>query len=343
MERELIELREECAALRTKMESREEELGRLVNVNDFNEDSNTSQLAGVKRELDRLRERVNELNSLINLKEKEIERLKSENEAVVSRYNSKQSDMSELMKGLSDIQKTGQEREEKANALRMAAEDKAAEMEVLLTEARGENSIMAHEKKTLQDNLNKCLVDISSLEMTISVLKEEIQSHKEQYNSTETTLQVEKELRARAEAKEKEERNERIALSAQMMAITKEHAQIEAHLRELNESQERHWQEKLDNTNARSTKKDQELSDLKETITSLEGERKSLMEALGTKKSMADAKNVEEIGRLNGEINVLNSRLTESEQRATSFGQLSAEQIKELQNQLREGQAERRK
>lgn len=343
MERELIELREECAALRTKMQSREEELGRLVSFSFDNDDSSVSQLNRVKCELDRLRVRISELESIVIVKESEILRLTNERDAAVSRSNSKDSDMSELMKGLGDIQRSGQEREEKANSLRMAAEDKAAEMEVLLTEAKGKNSVLEHEKITLKENLDKCISDISSLEQNVTILKKEIQSHKEEYNSKETNLQVERELRGRAEAKEKEERNERIALSAQMVAMTKEHAQVEAHLKELNDSLERQWQEKLATEKERIALQEEELSTMKETIASLEGERDSVMEALNAKENMEKAQNVEEIGRLNGEINVLNRRLAEAEERAISSGQLSAEQIKSLQDQVREGQKERRK
>lgn len=343
MEREVIQLREECASLRTKIESREEELGRLVDIDSGINSPGVSQVGEVKKEMDRLRDRENELENTLLLKDSEIERIIAEKEAAISRSNLKDSDLSELMKGLGDIQKSGQEREEKANLLRIAAEDKAGEIEVLLTEAKGENSILIHEKKTMQENLNKFHVDIESLEETIYALKEEIQNQKEERNSKETNLQIEKELRNRAESKEKEERNERIALSAQMVAMTKEHAQIEAQLKEVNDSQERHWEEKLAEEKEKIREKENESSQMKETITCLEGERSSLMESLSAKKNMADAKNVEEIGRLNGELSVLNTRLKESEKRATSSGLLSAEQIKSLHDELREGQAERRK
>mmetsp|Transcript_43528 Transcript_43528/g.52199 ORF Transcript_43528/g.52199 Transcript_43528/m.52199 type:complete len:90 (-) Transcript_43528:1595-1864(-) len=52
-------------------------------------------------------------------------------------------------------------------------------------------------------------------------------------------LHLEKQLRIRSEEKEREERHERVALSAQMIAMTKEHAVTEARLKAENKATER--------------------------------------------------------------------------------------------------------
>lgn len=342
LEREQSYLRDECATLREKIESRELELGGLVNYTSKNGNRN-SPLDEVKRELTKLREQVNDLRVQKIRCEAELTRAISDREAAVARAASKDRDMSELMKSLGNIQRSGQAREEEAKTLRKDAEEKALTLDHLLAKSRGELSVMMHEKATLTLALDDAKREINILVSSADILKKEILECKEGCSTYLANLQVEKELRARAEDKEQEERRERIAYSAQMMAMTKEHTNIEAHLKEANESLDRQWREKNDTQKEKFEKKDDELKHAKEIITGLEGERKSLIEELNEKKTLADAKSVGEIGRLNGEINVLKQRLIESGRRADDFDQANNENMRKLEAQLRDGHTERRR
>jgi chromosome segregation ATPase len=174
-------------------------------------------------------------------------------------------------------------------------------------------------------------------------LKVELQTQKSEASAHSSELQFERELRARADQKEQEERQERIALTAQMMAMTQEHAREEAKLKETNESLERQWRETTEDNVRSLNKKDETISRLTETISGLEGERDSLKDALNDKKTMANAATLEEIGRLNGEINAMKERLRSEERRTISLGNARADQIQELEAQIREGLAERRR
>lgn len=73
LEKELIGLRDERSRLVSKMESREEELGRLVNLAGLSEGG--SQLDGVKREFDRLRARAGQLENQLESKSSELDSL----------------------------------------------------------------------------------------------------------------------------------------------------------------------------------------------------------------------------------------------------------------------------
>jgi len=339
LEKEMAELREECSSLRTRMQSREEELGRLIN----NTSGECDSLEEIKRELDRLREKLSESENQLTLREAELTRAISDSEAAAARVAAKDRDMSELMKGLGDIQRSGQAREEEAKTLKKAAEEKAAELDRLLAESRGETSVLTHEKNTLMQSLENCKMSLAAAESSVDILKKEIQDYKSKCNTHDATLQVEKELRHRAEEMEQEERRERIAYSAQMVAMTKEHVKVEAALKEANESLERNWREKVQSEKNLVLEKENALAEVKEQVAGLEGERMSLFKELSDKKTMADAQSVEEIGRLNGEINVLKERLKEADRRQTVFGQESQERVRQLEEQLREGQAERRR
>lgn len=206
------------------------------------------------------------------------------------------------------------------------------ELENEVSELRSEISILQHEQA-------------SSKEIIESLKKEKNESllYKEQCNEHLAALQVEKELRARAEAKELEERNERVAYSAQMVAMAKEHACSEAQLKESNVSQDRKWRERFETQEEVHSQLQENNNNLQEKIIANEAELKNLVAALNDKKSMADAKSVKEIGRLTGEINVFKERLKAADQKVTEVGICSAGRIQALEVQLRESHVERRR
>merc|ERR1712045_602925 len=105
-------------------------------------------------------------------------------------------------------------------------------------------------------------------------------------NSTVSNLTLEKELRARSDQKEREERNERIALSAQMVAMTKEHAQMETQVNENQDVLESKWRKQMESQEEKLKEKEAVISGLKETIAGLEGEIEALKISLQEEKSV---------------------------------------------------------
>jgi len=338
MEKEKTRLREELSITKSKMESREEELGRLVGKN-----TNGNSIVAVKEELDRLNNYLKDLEAKYALKESELVRAVADAESACARVASKDRDMSELMKGLGDIQKSGQAREEEANKLRKDAEMKSSELDKNVTELKGEISMLIHSKEVTEDILKSTKAETVRSEEAMFELKSNIEEIKKDLISQSSQLQLEKELRGRSDQKEQEERNERIALSAQMVAMTKEHAQVEAQLREGNESLDRKWNERLEHHNKSFSFKEKELSEAKEIIARLEAEIESLKQALSDQKSIAHAKSAEEISRLKGEINFMKERSRTEEKRRFSVGVVNAQQVKHLESQVVECQSERRR
>ena len=78
MEKEKTRLREELSITKSKMESREEELGRLVGKN-----TNGNSIVAVKEELDRLNNYLKDLESKYALKESELVRAVADAEVSV--------------------------------------------------------------------------------------------------------------------------------------------------------------------------------------------------------------------------------------------------------------------
>jgi len=78
MEKEKTRLREELSITKSKMESREEELGRLVGKN-----TNGNSIVAVKEELDRLNNYLKDLEAKYALKESELVRAVADAEVSV--------------------------------------------------------------------------------------------------------------------------------------------------------------------------------------------------------------------------------------------------------------------
>ena len=174
-------------------------------------------------------------------------------------------------------------------------------------------------------------------------LKEQIDELKSELSSLNAQLALEKELRSRSEQKESEERTERIALSAQMVAMTKEHALMEAQLNEANEILEAKWRKQLKAQETLVEEKQKELVETQETVTGLEGEIASLKQALKDQKSEEDAQHAEAVAILKGEISRLQGRVAAEEEKIVAAHQKFGKERAEFEKQIREGAAERRK
>ena len=122
--------------------------------------------------------------------------------------------MSKLMKSIGDIQRSSQDREQEVANQRKAAEDKAAAAEGQVVECREKLLSLGYEKKSLEEALETSKVSCAAHVNTITSLQTEIAESRINTVQHDTQLQLEKDLRAKAEEKENEERAERIALAA---------------------------------------------------------------------------------------------------------------------------------
>ena len=99
----------------------------------------------------------------------------------------------------------------------------------------------------------------------------------------------------------------------------------------------------MESQEERFKEKEAVILGLKETIAGLEGEIEALKESLQKEKSVAVAEAAGEMSKLGAEINILKERIKAEELKAQQNGMASEKMVAELENQIRAGQAERRR
>lgn len=306
--------------------------------------------SAVREETSKLKEvisekesKIRELESGLVLSESQFARAVADSEAAVARAQSKDKDMTELMKSINEMQSGSKVREEQANEMRREAEKKVAELEKKVAVTQGELNVFNHERSTLRETLDTAKSERLTALKQLDEMKLQVDELKTDLNSTMSQLTLEKELRARSEQKEREERNERIALSAQMVAMTKEHAHMETSLNEAKEVEEGRWRKEFEKQEEKFKAKENELVKAGEVIAGLNGEIEALKEALQNEKSTAVAENAEAMSKLNAEISVMQEKLRAEENKNEAAGIATKEKVLKLEQQIREGQAERRR
>lgn len=340
-EKEATELRQEVALLKTQIQTREEELGRLIGDGDTNDGNRAPHK--VKKIIDGLRSRIGELEADLSLRTSELDKARAECRAADERATATSNDMSELARGIQDVQQSSLAREQEANAAKKDAEEKAAETNKLYTESRHQLSMLNEEKEKLVEELHSTRKDMSEAEGSIQSLKDELAELKAAVAGHISQIEVEKELRLRAEHAAEEERRERVATSSQMLAMTSEHVKAETQWRESSQSTERELRRQLEEQAKALKEKEAELRVAKETISCLEGERDSLKLSLSEERSILESKNAEQISLLTGELNSLRQRLKDEEERAEEAGIVTRGQLSELEEQLSKSEAERKR
>jgi kinesin family protein C1 len=287
--------------------------------------------------------KIKELESQLIIAESQFARAISDCEAAEAKAKSKDQDMSELMKSITDVQSAGQLREEEANKMRREAEAKVSELEKTLATTRGELTVFTHEKGTLRENLDIAKQERADALASLDKVKEQMDKLKSELNSAKSQLTLEKELRARSDLKEREERNERIALSAQMMAMTKEHAQMETYLKENQDVVQSKFKKELDTQIKLVEEKELELQRSNERIVGLLGEIETLQSNLQNEKSVAVAECAQEMSKMSAEISIMKERMKVEEQKYANVNAQSQEKVLALEKQILEAQTERRR
>ena len=247
--------------------------------------------------------------------------------------------MSELVKSIGDIQRSGKDREEEAAIQRKAAEERATAAEGQLVECREKLSSLGYAKKSLEDALEVARTACATHESTIANLQSEIATSRVEHVEHDTQLQHERDLRSMAEEKANEERAERIALNAQLNAQVREHALLRESMKDI----KRTMMEQIRLKDEETKSKDAEITKYQETITALEAHQQSLKQSLSNQTSMLASSKDEEIGNLKGEIANLESRLKLEVEKLQSTSLVSEAKVQELEEIIRKGQVERKR
>lgn len=225
---DILELKEKLHEMdrwRKTQEDRQDESTRSLerNRNEELRSALMKETSKLKEELleEKAVNRIKKVENELALAQSQLARALVDNEAATVIATSKDKDMGELRKSVN-------EREEEANKICRDAEREVSELEKIIAVTKGELSAFNHERATLQGRLDTAMNERLIALQTVRTMKKKLDSMKEDLNSKNSKLILEKELRARSEQKENEERNERIALSAQIVAMTKALASTES-------------------------------------------------------------------------------------------------------------------
>jgi len=195
-----------------------------------------------------------------------------------------------------------------------------------------------------KEECNSCKREISGLRETIVELRAQVEEAKRgsaAVRAVESQLDVEKELRARAEMREEGERKERIAAFAQLLAI-----QAECTSR-IKESELRYTAEKESlnqDVSSLCTQKEEletECQRQRDISIGLSSEIRELKKALEHAEANHEASEL--LGKATGEIEVLQRKLEKAKEALNSEGVHCADRVAQLEEQLRQGEAQRRR
>eukprot|EP00592_Proboscia_alata_P029468 CAMPEP_0194429668 /NCGR_PEP_ID=MMETSP0176-20130528/48595_1 /TAXON_ID=216777 /ORGANISM="Proboscia alata, Strain PI-D3" /LENGTH=936 /DNA_ID=CAMNT_0039243017 /DNA_START=206 /DNA_END=3016 /DNA_ORIENTATION=+ len=306
---------------------------------------NKQEMEQKEGELSFLRARTNELE--IEVDKSNTARAAAEKVAIESQKESSQKDrdVMELMKSMGDVHKAAQCNIEEANKARQQAESKVSSNDQELSMSRSVNSKLTVEKNKLLESFTEMEEQTDKMSKENTNLRELLVTQSEEMESTAANLRVETEIRARAEIKEKEERNERISTSAQMVAMVREHAQSEACLKEQIAKSDATWEEKSKVLNDRIKVSEESLVGAKQQVLGLDSECSSLKDTLAKADNASEEENkkrITEIAVLRGEVNVMTEKIVlavEEQIKAAEESELREEKSEKIVRKLK---AERR-
>eukprot|EP00981_Chlorochromonas_danica_P007173 scaffold1594_cov171-Ochromonas_danica.AAC.8 len=273
--------------------------------------------------------------------QEDLDRLNAEITQLKNQLNQKDDDLRAAMSSLREMQKQAQEEKTSFWTEFTTLHNKLQAAE---EERRGLISQLAEKK----EEIALLQRDLSQLTTTKSELEEKlIQQQEEAFSSRDliVQLEIEKKLRIKCEMHEENERRERTAAVAQLMAVQAESAkrisEIEQHSMEI-ESQLRN-----------------ELSLLEENKNSLEDEKKAQsdrivglekeVEQLHKSLSIHNPNNqplslsLEEFSRASGEVEVLKRRLKEAQDAAEYQVQTLNKQLADVESKLNVSESQRRR
>jgi chromosome segregation ATPase len=200
-----------------------------------------------------------------------------------------------------------------------------------------------YEKKSLEEALNAVKSTCSAQEVTIASLRKEISESNIGTADHASQLQLERDMRSKAEEKASEERAERIAQAAKLNAQLQEHVESEKQLRASMESMRHSLADQIHLLTEENEDKDGEIKKCNEVIAGLEARQLTWEQSLSKQKAIWDASKEEEIGRLRDEITNLESRLTTEVRNLQSAGVASEAKVQELEAIIQQGLLERKR
>jgi len=334
LESEAIKMGEELKTLRETLTTRGEEVAQARleaerRVGELQQELMAKE--GVRREGEVAR----------NAAEAEAAALRVKLENIQATVEEKNKELSMALKYFADMQRSAQERE---GELRQAGKD--GEERVLRAEAKAAE--LEGEVGRLRTEVAASAGEAAALKVELAAKREELKTQasadleaRAALQEVRASLAVEKELRARAEGKEAEERQERVAANAQLLAMQQAHAvEMEGQRAEkveaLKESERRAQEGEAERVLLLK-----ENRDAQEAALTLESELKTLRRALGEAESRSEQ--LQELAQVSGEAEVLRHRLLEADKDREMGAKKYRQQVAELEKAVLEGEVQRRK
>jgi len=293
-----------------------------------------------------LEESLLDITSKLRDKELISEKLESDVELLTAQNTQLESQLQDKAKEVVAVSESLQESQ------RMGAEEKntlKVELSVVknnLTDAENRNASLSTQLSAIQEDVASQSRDLGLSKGQITVLEAKLQVAQEEVIISRlavTQLAVEKELRARAELREDAERRERVAATAQAMAL-----EGECSLRiKAVEDQARNVVDSLNQQISQLQKeKEDALKDLHESIemiTGLDNEVKSLKESIDHVSASQEAHAVKELSRVTGELEIMRRRVKELSETQETHVMVEAKKIAEYEERLLASEKQRRK
>lgn len=195
-----------------------------------------------------------------------------------------------------------------------------------------------------REEISSALRDIQVLRDTINILETKlIVQEQENALAKELSIQLElqKEIVARCELREENERRERTAANAQLIAIQSE---TNTRIREIETESKSRIQELQLIVNTLTQERDAAIlsaSQNGEKVVGLEIEVSQLKHSLES--ASANHESLEELSRVSGELEILRRRIRETQELKEIQASITFSKIQELEEEVRQGELQRRK
>ena len=198
----------------------------------------------------------------------------------------------------------------------LVLEEERFSMKSQLSEKKEELALITRDLQLARDSISELSSKLSVNQQDSALLKESL-----------LQLEVEKELRARSEFREEDERRERIAAISQLMAI-----QTECSLRiaEIENKSKFELARQENEIKDLQVQKDQGIEDLREKIELAAGFEKEIQQLhIALESASNNHEAVEQLGRVTGELEIMKMRLVElTNHQVSSFRNYSEQHCK---------------
>eukprot|EP01031_Cornospumella_fuschlensis_P041481 gene41481-50621_t len=323
----------EISSLKEEIKTREADLKKLL--------AEKEELQAANRQLSedimKLQVNMESTDKLSNRKEEEMARLVAEIERLKQQVNQKDDDLRSAMASVRDMQKQSQE--EKTNfwgefsALNVkfqAAEDERRNLFNQLAEKKEEVSLLSRDLEQLRASKQDLETRLSCQETELSDAKE-----------LRVQLEIEQKLRATVERHEEEERRERTAAVAQLMAVQSETHRKVQEAEDVKKVLEQTLKRELEELAQRNNSLTDETKTQSATIAGLRKEVENLHSSLKT--AQPDHKSLESLSKLKGELEIARRLLQESMESKDYETKKHKHTIEEIQEKLNVSEVQRRK